>query len=96
MKRSSEVSLKEALAQLVDAYRIGGKLNETRVIAAWPKLMGPVVANRTSGMYIRNRKLFVKLTSAPLREELIMAREKIIAALNDEAGAAVIDDVVFS
>jgi molybdopterin synthase catalytic subunit len=58
--------------------------------------MGTAVAHRTSKIFFRDKKLFVYLTSASLREELFNARETIIKRLNEEAGAKVIEEIVFS
>jgi hypothetical protein len=57
--------------------------------------MGPTVANRTTDIKIFNKKLFVWLNSASLRQELFQEREKIIKLLNEETGSVVIDDIVF-
>ena len=95
MRGNSEHSLKEAIEQLVKAYRIEGKLNEVKLIQSWARLMGPMIAHRTESVSIRDKKLFVKLSSAPLREELNNARPKIISMLNAEAGTDVIEEIIF-
>jgi hypothetical protein len=95
MRGSSEQSLKDAIRELVKTYRIEGKLNEVKLVQSWAKLMGPMISHRTANLYIKDRKLFVSLTSAPLREELGMARQKIVSMLNAEAGAVVIDEIIF-
>ena len=95
MRGKTEHSLKEAIEQLVKTYRMEGKLNEVKLISSWARLMGPMIAHRTGDIFIRDKKLFVKLTSAPLREELNNARPKIVSMLNAEAGAEVIDEIVF-
>jgi len=96
MARSNDKSLKEAIEQLVKTYKIEGKLNEVKLLSSWEKLMGTMVAKRTNELFIRDRKLFVLLSSASLREELNMSRNKILEMLNQEAGAHVIDEVVFN
>ena len=58
--------------------------------------MGPTVANRTTKIYFRDKKLFVYLNSAPLREELFNGRDKIIKLLNEEAGTEIIEEIIFS
>jgi hypothetical protein len=95
MRGNSEHSLKEAIQLLVKSYKIEGKLNEVKLLGSWARLMGPMIAHRTGDISIRDKKLFVKLTSAPLREELNMARPKIISLLNAEAGAEVIEEIIF-
>ena len=52
-------------------------------------------ANYTSNLYIRNQTLYVHLTSAALRQELMMGREKLVRALNQKVGATVITNIIF-
>jgi hypothetical protein len=94
MRKSNDQPLKEVIEQMLDAYKIRGKINEVRLLQAWEKLMGLAVRNRTSEIYISGRKLFVRLNSSVLREELSYGKEKMKTMLNEEAGAPVIDEVV--
>ena len=48
-----------------------------------------------SNLYIRNQTLYVHLTSAALRQELMMGREKLVRALNQKVGATVITNIIF-
>ena len=80
---------------MLKAYRLDGKLQQLKLIDSWEKLMGPTVAHRTVEIKIYGKKLFVILNSASLRQELFQEREKIIKLLNEEAGAAVIEEIVF-
>jgi hypothetical protein len=94
MSRGNEKILKDAIEEMLAAYKLKGKLNEVKVISSWEKIMGKAIANRTTDIYISGRKLFVKLSSAVLREELSFAREKMLKMLNDEAGEKVLDEIV--
>ena len=70
------------------------KRNEQRLLDAWPEILGPA-ATYTSNLYIRNQTLYVHLTSAALRQELMMGREMLIRALNTKVGATVITNIIF-
>ena len=65
-----------------------------RLLDAWPEILGPA-ATYTSNLYIRNQTLYVHLTSAALRQELMMGREMLIRALNTKVGATVITNIIF-
>lgn len=95
IKRKNEYSLKEVLDQLVKAYRLEGKLLETKVINSWEKVVGGIFAKHTSHLSIKNGILYVKLDSAVLRSELSMARSKLVESLNKEVGQKVIEDIIF-
>lgn len=94
MAGNNEKTLKEAIEELLTVYKLKDKLLQTRLINSWEKVMGKSVANRTGEIYISGKKLFVKISSAALREELSYSREKILTLLNESAGAKVIDEVV--
>ncbi|MEO0310905.1 MAG: hypothetical protein RIQ89_562 [Bacteroidota bacterium] len=95
LKRSNEISLKEAFEELVNQYGLKPKLNEWSIKASWAKLMGPHVDKATQKIVLSKQTLIVELNSAPLRQELIYASAKIIKLLNQEAGAPIIDKIVF-
>ena len=94
-RKSNDQTLKEAVDSMLKAYRLDDKMRQVKLIDSWDKIMGPTVANRTVEIKIFDKKLFVKLNSASLRQELFQEREKIKKLLNDEAEAIVIDEIVF-
>ncbi|NVO83611.1 DUF721 domain-containing protein [Hymenobacter terrestris] len=94
-RKADIVSLKDSITSMLRAYRLQGKLNEVTVVASWEKVMGKAVALKTQQLYVSNNKLFVRLSSAPLKHELIMAKTKVLANLNAEVGEDIIKEVVF-
>lgn len=94
-RKADTYTLKEALNELLNAYKIRGKYNETYLIASWSRIMGMAIANRTGKIYINNKKLFIQITSAPLKSELVMSKSKIIEILNREAKEEIVEDVIF-
>ncbi len=96
MRRANEKPLKAAIEEFLDSFHLSDKLNETRVIQFWEKVVGEMVARNTSQLHIRNKVLYVKVNSAALRNELLYARQKIIMALNKEVGKTVIDEIVLN
>ena len=102
MKKSSPTSrkadvspLKDCIKELLDVYKLNGKINQTNIIASWEKIMGASIAKRTSKIYFQENKLFVKLNSAPLKQELTMSKSKIIKMLNEDAGSNVVEEIIF-
>jgi predicted nucleic acid-binding Zn ribbon protein len=95
MRKPNDITLKEGIGKLLNVYRLKGKFDETAVIAFWPELMGKAVANRTTQIYIFQKKLFIRLESSVVKNELLMVRAGIIQKINERAGAEVITDLVF-
>ncbi len=95
MGRTNDKSMKEAIEQMLQVYKIKKRFDETSLLNAWPEMMGKAVANRTTQLYIRDRKLYVRLDSSVLRNELVMIRSQILERMNDRAGSVVLDEVIF-
>ncbi len=94
MKRTNTVNIGQVINEVLGEYKLNDKLNETRVVAAWPEVLGPL-AKPTDELYIKNKTLFVRLSSSVVRNELSMMRSSLIKALNGEVGGEVITDIVF-
>ena len=94
-RKSNDQTLKEAMEDMLKTYKLDDKLRQFMLIESWGKVMGPSVASRTEEVKFYGKKLFVRLNSASLRQELFQERDKIVKLLNEEAGAVVIEEVVF-
>ena len=95
MRRKQTESLGDVIRQVLKSQHLLPKLNETRLINAWEKVLGESVCQYTKDRYIKNKVLYVKISSAVLRNELLMSREQLIIALNKEVGTEVITDIFF-
>lgn len=95
MKRNDAEPIGKLIQQFLRQESLESPLNEQRLLDAWPQILGPA-ANYTSNLYIRNQTLYVHLTSAALRQELMMGREKLVRALNQKVGATVITNIIFA
>ncbi|HEY0030338.1 MAG TPA: DUF721 domain-containing protein [Bacteroidia bacterium] len=94
MSRHNEHSLKEAIESLLKTYKLDEKLAERRLIASWESVMGVMIAKHTTDLYIKHKQLFVTLDSSALRNELSLAKTKIVKLLNEAVGTEVINDVI--
>lgn len=94
MRKSNEQTLKEVLQDMVEFYKLRSKLNQTKVQQLWNRMMGQVVSNYTTDIKLRRKKLYISISSAPLRQELSYGKEKIIKMLNEELGGEFIEDVI--
>ncbi len=94
MSKHNEHSIKEVIEQMLKAYRLDDRMAEKRLISAWDNVMGAMIAKHTKEIYINNKQLYVKLDSSALRNELSMARSKIIKMLNEAVGSEVINEII--
>ena len=94
-RRADIQPLKDTIQELLKAYRIQGKVTQAQIIASWKKIMGKGIALKTKELYFQDRKLFVNLTSASLKHELIMSKTRVIELINQEIGQDFIQEIVF-
>ena len=95
MKTNHEYSLGEAIKEVMKNLRMENKLEEVNLMASWEPVVGSMIARHTDHLAVKNRILYVNLDSSALRNELMMARTKIVKALNKEVGKKIITDIVF-
>jgi len=91
--RSNEHTLKELIDELLKSYRLSDKLCEMKLNDLWPKVVGKVIAQHTKAIYFRNKKLYVSLDNAALKEELHYSKSKLLKMLNKQAGENIIDEI---
>ncbi len=94
MKKSDSQKVGGVILQYLREMGLETPLNEHRLIQAWDKVLGTAVSRYTKELRIYNQVLFVTITSAALRNELMMRRTELVARLNAEAGAQVITQIV--
>lgn len=95
MRKANDKTLKEAIEQMLQVYKIKRRFDETAVVAHWPELVGRPVANRTRELYISNKKLFVRIESSVIRNELMMMRSQIVNKINEEAKELLVEEIIF-
>jgi len=95
MRKPNDMTLKDAITKMLGVYRLKGKYDETGVVAMWPEIMGTAIGNRTTQIYIAHKKLFVRIESSVIKNELLMVRTGIIQKLNERAGSEVITEIIF-
>ncbi len=95
MRRSNTQSLSEVLKEFIEQKRFDRKLKEIDVVESWEQLLGKTIAHYTRNIYIRNRILYVQISSAVVKNELFMMREEIRRRINENAGEEVVDRIVF-
>ncbi|HNP99939.1 MAG TPA: DciA family protein, partial [Bacteroidia bacterium] len=76
-KRTNDRPIKAAIEDMLQQFHLKEPMNKVQLLNSWERVMGPAVAHRTTEIMIIDRKLFVNLNSASLRQELVQNRDKI-------------------
>ena len=93
MRRNNTQSVKTVIEQILQNSKIDAKLKEVRLINNWEEIVGKMIANSTSKLYIKNRCLFIHLRSSVVRNELQMLQSTVIEAVNKHAEEKIIDKI---
>ena len=95
MRRKNTELLRDVVRQMLREQHLDEKLDDKHVIEAWPIVLGGNISNYTTHLEVKNRTLYVKLSSSVLRHDLFLSRHEIKTALNRHVGKEVIKEIFF-
>ena len=90
----SELSIGDAIKQFLKQSKLKSGIQALQIEEAWEKIMGKTIARYTDKIEIINQTLFISSSVAPLKNELVYQKEKIIERVNEALGEKVIKEVV--
>lgn len=82
------------LLRMLKAYGIQDKYYAARAKQLWFDTMGPTIGNYTQNIYVKNRKLYITISSSSLRQEISFSKEKIKTFINEGIGEDFIKAVI--
>lgn len=95
MKRSNSQQVGDVVRTFLRQEGLETPLNQYRLMAAWKDVMGAAIEPYTGEMFIKNQTLFVRILSAPLKQNLMMMRTSLVERLNKTVDAQVITEIRF-
>lgn len=93
-RKKEAAPLESAFNDLLKAYRLEGKFREKSLIHDWPEIVGKTIADRTDSVSIKDKKLYVKLSSGPVKKELMMNKSKMLMLIEEKYGKGVVTDLI--
>ncbi|HTQ26772.1 MAG TPA: DUF721 domain-containing protein [Puia sp.] len=90
----SEYSLGDAMRQFLNQSRLKGSIQALQIGDAWEMIMGKTIARYTDKIEIHGHTLYISTTVAPLKQELLYKKDRIIELVNEALGEKVIREVV--
>jgi hypothetical protein len=91
---NEEHSMQDILKEFIQVNKLDAGMDKIDVEQAWKNLMGNGVNNYTEEVLLKRDTLYVKLSSAVLRNELSYGKDKIIKMINEEMGKEVVKSLV--
>jgi predicted nucleic acid-binding Zn ribbon protein len=89
-----EYSIGQALKNFLHKSRLKGNIQAFQITDVWEKIMGKTIAKYTQKIEIINHTLFISTTVAPLKNELLYQKDKIIQSVNEALGENIVKEVV--
>ncbi len=93
-RKTNTQKLGDAIKEMLRLNGIDEKIDEHLLIRSWEKTVGPMISKHTTEIFISNKKLFVKVDSSPLKQELAYSKTKLMKDLNEQVGKVVIEEIV--
>lgn len=90
----AQLSIGEAVKQFINKSRLRNGLRAVQLDTVWEEIMGKTIAKYTDKIEVKQETLFIYTTVAPLKNELLYQKEKIIERINEAMGEQVIKHVV--
>ena len=91
-----EISMGDAFKRFLKQSRLKGSIQALQIEDVWENLMGKTIAKYTDKINIHGTTLYISTAVAPLKQELLYQKEKIIQRVNEALGEKVISEVVIN
>ncbi len=93
-KPNHQFTLAEALENLMSDKRLHKGITESTIKEKWEEMMGKVIAQHTTTMYMKGTELVRYFNSSIIKNEFIYNRVKAVALINDALGYNAITDII--
>lgn len=87
-------SLDDLLKKYFQQYPFQKQLTNAMVRSVWKQMMSMAICNRTEKIYVFQNKVFIKINSPVLRNELQFGKHKILAYFKKYMPSISLQDVV--
>ena len=84
----------EALKQLLEKSHWKPKVTELRMRDEWETIVGKTISRYTRSIALYGKTLTIYTDVAPLKQELLLGKEQLIARLNEYFEEKVVEEII--
>ena len=95
-KRGEIKNISKVLEDVISQKHFKVGIDNLRVQEAWVKTMGENIQKYTYNVEFKNGKMYIKLKSSVLKEELIFEKNNVINLINQELGKEYVKELVLN
>ena len=88
--------LGDLIKEYYELHKGSSYLDEVKVINSWKQVVGPFIATHTIDLSIKDGRLFVRVDSDALRNELSYSKSLLLKNLTDVVGQDVVKEIVLN
>ena len=89
-----QMHIGDALRDFINKSKLKSGLRAVQIETVWEEIMGKTIARYTDKIEIHGTTLYIQTSVAPLKQELLYKKEKIIERVNEALGEKLIREVV--
>lgn len=81
-RKSKPLSIRDLTSEIYKSKKISKKIDSIEILNSWNKITNKLIQDRTEKVYIsEEKKVFIKVNSSPLRNELENNKKKLLKEL---------------
>jgi len=94
IRRTHTRTLGDVISDFLKESGLEPKLREREVLSQWDQIVGTLSAKSTQSIYVKERKLFIHIRSAVIKNELNLIKQGLLEEINRRAGYDMVDEIV--
>ncbi|MEC7857998.1 MAG: DUF721 domain-containing protein [Bacteroidota bacterium] len=83
-RKSKLLSIKDLTSEFYNSDKMKKGINKVEIASTWNKITSNQIQSRTKKLFVKENKLYIKVNSAPLRNELSNNRKVILEKFKAE------------
>jgi len=95
IRRTKTQNIKEVVDEFLKEYQLDKPLKNRQIERTWHEITGPMISKATQSVFVKDKKLFIKVRSSVIRSELSMIKEGLIERINRDLGEKLIEEIIF-
>ncbi len=95
-KKSNVKKISSVISDIINQDQLVEGINNIKVINSWKKIAGKNILSYVTKINFINGNLYVKLKSAPLRNELNFNKERFLNQINEDLKNKIVKKIIFN
>ena len=93
-RTANEEKLSNVVNNFIDQSGLRHKFQEQEILHNFKNIMGPFLMKKVKKSYVKNQKLYLQLSSAAFKQELVMQKTNLLEQLNSSLSKNYLKDLV--